>query len=219
MDRQQWRPLPNRWAPVSAPLQNLCICLGVLEDSDGPVSAFCPRRLVQAHCLEADQGLKGRKRREAGEGKQGLGRPSTGIWGLLSCPCTHPSLLGSHLYLSPMGAPRLLKLSSPLVQIHFSTRQTRAGPAFPFTPTGWLSAAMASALVRKIKKEARDATAPGLPAGWRLQADFYWEGTRKLAWAREDTDSPLVLFPKREGWLTVWFPEPTPGLSVCLDLT
>lgn len=74
MDQQQWRPLPKRWAPVSAPLQNLCICLGVLEDSDGPVSAFCPRRLVPAQCLEADQGLKGRKRREAGKGKQWWGR-------------------------------------------------------------------------------------------------------------------------------------------------
>lgn len=98
-------------------------------------------------------------RKEEGKRKQrwgrGLGRPSTGVWDLLSCPWTHPSLLGSHLYLSPMGAPCLLKLSSPLVQIHFSTRQTRAGPAFPFNLTGWLSAAVASALVRKIKKEAR----------------------------------------------------------------
>lgn len=99
---------------------------------------------------------------------------STGIQGLLSC--THPSLQGSRLYLSPMDAPCLLKLSHPLVQIHFSTRQTRSGPAFSFDPTGWLSVAVASALVRKIKKEARDATAPELPAGQRLQADFYWEG-------------------------------------------
>lgn len=28
--------------------------LDVLEDSDGPVSAFCPRKLMQAQCQEVD---------------------------------------------------------------------------------------------------------------------------------------------------------------------
>lgn len=117
---------------------------------------------------------------------------STSIQELLSHACTHPSVLGPHLYLSPMGAPCLLKLSRPLVQIHFSTRQTSSGPAFPFNPTGWLSAAVASALVRKIKKEAKDSTAPELPVGQRLQADFRWEGTGEPAWASGDIDSLLI---------------------------
>lgn len=123
---------------------------------------------------------------------------STSVQDLLAYARTHPSLLGSQLYLSPTGAPCLLKLSRPHVQIHFPTRQTRSGPAFPFTPTGWLSAAVASALVRKIKKEARDATASELPAGQRLQADFCWEGTGESAWA-SGVRYPLVSLPLRKG--------------------
>ena len=119
----------------------------------------------------------------------------------------------------PWVLPCLLKLSRPLVQIHFSTRQTRSGPAFPFHPTGWLSAAVAAALVRKIKKEARDDTAPELPAGQRLQADFCWEGIGEPAWASGDIDLQWFSSPKKEGWLKVWFPEPTLGLSLSSELT
>ena len=57
-----------------------------------------------------------------------------------------------------------------LVQFHFLTRQTRAGSACPFTPTGWLSAAVASVLVRKIKKEVKEAEAMEVPAGARIWA-------------------------------------------------
>lgn len=45
--------------------------------------------------------------------------------------------------------------------------------------------------------------APELPAALRLQADFYWEGTRKLAWASGDTDPYWFSSLKREDWLTV----------------
>lgn len=77
----------------------------------------------------------------------------------------------SHSCHTPLPKPPgLLKLSCLLVQFHFLTRQTRAGSACPFTPTGWLSAAVASVLVRKIKKEVKEAEAMEVPAGARIWA-------------------------------------------------
>lgn len=51
-----------------------------------------------------------------------------------------------------------------------------AGSAFPFTTTGWMSAAVASVLVRKIKKEVKEATALKLQAGRESGPGLFWEG-------------------------------------------
>lgn len=82
-----------------------------------------------------------------------------------------PHLLGAlRLLPPPPEPPGLRRLSCLLVQFHFLTGQMRGWLCFPFTPTGWLSAALASALVRKIKKEVKAATALELPAGERMWA-------------------------------------------------
>lgn len=91
-----------------------------------------------------------------------------------------------------------------------------AGSAFPFTATGWMSAAVASVLVRKIKKEVKEATALKLQAGERIWAwpllgrpvvshsrcrgggwGWGWGGEAGLARVRLGP-SPAVSFPKRE---------------------
>lgn len=82
-----------------------------------------------------------------------------------------PCLLGALLLLSPPPEPPgLSKLSCLLVQFYFLTDKREAGSALPFTQTGWLSAAVASVLVRKIMKEVKEATALELQAGERIWA-------------------------------------------------
>ena len=112
--------------------------------------------------------------KERGRRIRGRGGPK-GLWASqnshpVAAPL--PCLLGTLPFLPhPLPKPPgLLKLSCLLVQFHFLTRQTRAGSACPFTPTGWLSAAVASVLVRKIKKEVKEAEAMEVPAGARIWA-------------------------------------------------
>lgn len=124
-DHWQWRLHPNRWASVSAPLQNLRVCMDALEDGVGPVSAFCPRTLVQAQGLEADQRSEGRKRwREEGRGEKkttmGQGLRQTLHWclgppvlsldpsqsaGIPSVPVTHGCSLSPEAQQSPCPNP------------------------------------------------------------------------------------------------------------------
>ena len=76
----------------------------------------------------------------------------------------------------PPQASRSPEAQFLLVQFHFLTGQTRAGSASPSTSTGWLSAAVASVLVRKIKKEVKEAEAVEVPAVGESGPDASREG-------------------------------------------
>lgn len=125
------------------------------------------RAVVQQFWMEGGSMGKGGRREEgleAGAGPEGLGTPGRSLHPLpacrqLSCSCHHPQSL-------QVFQSSTVCLSNSI----FLPDKRGAGSTFPFTTTGWLSAAVASVLVRKIKKEVKEAIALRLQAGGRIWA-------------------------------------------------
>lgn len=125
--------------------------------STGPAHGSCSPIL--------DGGKEGR-----GGGREGGVRGRAGPEGLEAPPVLslHPFPACWQLSCSCHYTQGLQVFQSSAVSLSnsiFLPDKRGAGSAFPFTATGWMSAAVASALVRKIRKEVKEATALKLQAG------------------------------------------------------